>query len=271
MAPPDRIHGMSALSGSTLAVQRAARLQQRPTQLIEGVVRSAAFTRAFAPYDTVGGITRMLEPSRRLRSVFERMEELDRELETADTLARRLAYLLGPVSFGFAAEMTERLIKEGSAVMVDLLGKILLTSDSLDLFEQAAKEGALRSDVRVDLLHAIEHLREEDFVRAAPSLATGVEGALRDAVPTGARRPANARGAAAKVVDRVELELLVGDIFNIANEVRHGEEADRETACILLLVCLLIWIEASITPSALGWLGRHLDLQLRQARELEAA
>jgi hypothetical protein len=163
----------------------------------------------------------------------------------------------------------ELMLAEGREALLRLLGQTLLSTDSLEVFLHAVDEAPLSNDVELDLRHALEHLAEGDTGRAFPSLLAGLEGALRDSARSQGhvRKPKNARGVAAVLKMKKDHEHLIGAVYGVANDGRHGADLDREIGCVLGLVGLVVWMNDCLGQPAVKWLGR----QLERDRQLTAA
>jgi hypothetical protein len=195
-----------------------------------------------------------------------RRERVEAELIAADPIGARLTVVLGHVGVGRALEIMELMLAEGRDALLALLGRVLLSPESLDVFSRAVDEAPLSAHVELDLRHALEHLAEGDADRAFPSLLTGLEGALRDSARTrGVGKPKNARGAAAVLKMKKGHEHLIGAVYRVANDGRHGEDLDREIGCVLGLVGLVVWMNECLDQPAVQWLGRQLDQNLLAA------
>src|SRR6476620_6749667 len=199
-------------------------------------------------------------------SLLLRRERVEEELFETDPVGARLTVVLGHVGVGRALEIMELMVTEGRDALIALLGRVLLSPESLEVFTRAVDEAPLSPHVELDLRHALEHLFEGDTDRAFPSLLTGLEGALRDSARCrGTRKPKNARGAAAALKMKKDHEHLIGTIYKVANDGRHGDDMDREIGCVLGLVGLTVWMNDCLDQPAVKWLGRQLDQELLPA------
>jgi hypothetical protein len=246
-------HGLSGLSGLTTP-QRAA-IEAGAT--IDQVFSPAYRTRIFP------GFQDFVERAKSASSLLLRRERVEEELIETDPVGARLTVVLGHMGVGRALDVMELMLAEGRNALLALLGRVLLSPEALDVFSRAVDEAPLSAHVELDLRHALEHLAEGDTDRAFPALITGLEGALRDSARTcGAKKPKNALGAAAVLKMEKGHQHLIGAVYKVANDGRHGEDMDREIGCVLGLVGLVIWMNDCLDQPAVKWLGLQLDQAL---------
>jgi hypothetical protein len=207
------------------------------------------------------GLQDFVERAKSTSNLLLRREIVEEELAEADPISARLAVLLGHVGVGKALQIMELMLAEGRDALLSLLGRVLLSPDSLEVFSRAVEEAPLSRHVELDLRHALEHLVDGDTSRAFPPLITGLEGALRDSARARGnfRKPKSARGVAAALKMKKDHEHLIGDVYKVTNDGRHGEDLDREVGCVLGLVGLVVWMDDCLDQPAVKWLGRRLE------------
>jgi hypothetical protein len=210
------------------------------------------------------GFPSSLLSGRLVPSLFDRMDRVERELKESDPACARLSVLLEQVGVGRALALMERMLAEGSAPLLEVLGDVLLSAEALGTFTEVVRSADLPVLVEGDLIHALEHLLEEEADHALPPLLNGLEGALRDAaIKRGdSRRRPNARSLAAALKMKKDHELLVATIYDRTNDGRHGAELDRKEACVLVLVGLVLWMTECCDEPGTKWLGREVDKRL---------
>lgn len=206
----------------------------------------------------------------RVRRAWERRVALEEELD--GTQAARLLFMLDHIGEGRALIVMEQLAVDGVDPLLDLLEGALVAPTPIAVMRECVEHSPhLRESVRRDLRRGLDHLEEDDYDAALPSLMWGLEGAFRDgAKARGTRKKIpNAQSAIVRIGLAQERELFLRQAIysSEGNDARHGEDADRRAFSLLTLVGYLCWFEEFTGERAIEWLGHRLDSKIRHATQ----